>query len=263
MNLYAKQRHHNTMMHRILVSNLGYARHIDGTIWAHLRHAYRHFRTPVAIQKASLDAYKKIIEEAGPDICCMIEIDTGSPTSSGFDQFDYLTCADFPYRDVVSKYAVGSELADAWLTRGKSNSFMANRPYGFERHYLSLGSKRLLYRIMLEEGLVLYFTHLSLKSEVRLQQIKELRSFADKETGDVLIAGDFNILAGLGELEAFTGDGRYQLLNDSSQGTFTLFGKHYLLDICIASSHTVPRTSIEIIDQPFSDHDALLITVQK
>ena len=250
------------MTHRILVSNLGYARDIDGTVLSHLRHSYRHFRTPVALQKASLDAYKKIIEETKPDLCCLIEIDTGSSTSGGFNQFEYLAHPDYPMRDVLSKYAVNSRLSGARLTRGKSNGFMASRPYGFERHYLSRGSKRLIYRIVLEDGLVLFFTHLSLKEKIRLQQIKELRALADKEEGDVLIAGDFNIFAGLRELEMFTGDGRYQLLNDAAHGTFTLFGKHYLLDICLASSNAVPRTSLTIIDQPFSDHDALLITVE-
>jgi endonuclease/exonuclease/phosphatase family metal-dependent hydrolase len=251
------------MMHRILVSNLGYARGLDGSVIAHFRHIQRHFRTPMAFQKTALDAYKKIVEETNPDICCMIEIDTGSSTSCGFDQFEYLAHADYPLRDVVCKYAVNSKLASFRLTRGKSNGFMASRPYNFTRHYLSRGSKRLLYRIELEEQLVLYFTHLSLKAETRIQQMKELRALADKEEGDVLIAGDFNILAGLSELKIFTGDGRYTLLNDSAHGTFTLFGKHYLLDICLATSHTVARTSIQVIDQPFSDHDALLITVEK
>ncbi len=251
------------MMHRILISNLGYARNIDGTVLAHLLHSYRHFRTPLSLQKASLDAYKKIIEDTKPDLCCMIEVDTGSPTSGGFDQFEYLAHSDYPLRDVVNKYATNSRLSEFWMTRGKSNGFMANRPYDFKRIYLSLGSKRLIYRIVLEEGLVLFFTHLSLKKEVRLQQIKELRKLADNEEGDVLIAGDFNILAGLSELEAFTGDGRYQLLNDSAQGTFTLFGRHYLLDICLATCNVAARTSLAIIDQPFSDHDGLLITVDR
>lgn len=251
------------MMHRILVSNLGYARDIDGTMLAHLRKSYRHLHTPPLLQKISLDTYKKIVEETNPDICCMIEIDTGSIASGGFDQFAYLAHPDYPVRDVVSKYAVKSRLANFWATRGKCNGFMAKHPYEFERIYLSFGSKRLLYRIVLEEGVVLFFTHLALKSDIRKQQIDELRMLADRETGDVLIAGDFNILAGLEELDVFTKDGRYELLNDSAHGTFTLFGKHYLLDICLVSRHTTARTSLQIIDQPFSDHDALLITVSK
>jgi endonuclease/exonuclease/phosphatase family metal-dependent hydrolase len=250
------------MNHRILVSNIGYARNIDGSVLAHLRQSRHHLRTSVRSQKIALDAYKNIIAAVQPDICCMIEIDTGSPTSSGFDQFAYLLHPDYPLRDVVGKYAVSSRLSKFWLTRGKSNGFMAKRPYRFNRYYLSHGSKRLLYRIELEKGLVLFFTHLSLNSQTRLKQIQELRAFADKETGDVLIAGDFNILAGPDELKTFTRDGRYTLLNDSALGTFTLLGRHYLLDICLATSHTVPRTSIEVIDQPFSDHDALLITVE-
>ncbi len=249
------------MKHRILVSNLGYARDIDGTVLSHFLHIYRHFFTPIALQKSSLDAYKKIIAESNPDIYCMIEIDTGSPTSGGFDQFEYLACPDYPLRDVVSKYAIHSRLADFWMTRGKSNGFMARKPYVFERQYLSMGSKRLLYRIVLEESLVLFFTHLSLKKDIRIKQIRELRMLADKEEGNVLIAGDFNILAGLSELDILTGDGCYQLLNDSTHGTFTLFGKHYLLDICLVSSKIAARISLTIIDQPFSDHDALLITV--
>jgi endonuclease/exonuclease/phosphatase family metal-dependent hydrolase len=249
------------MKHRILVSNLGYARGIDGTLLQHMRQSYNHVCTPRGYQKRALDAYKQIMRSSDPDICCMVEIDTGSVGSCGLNQFDYLADQTYPVRDVIGKYAEGSKLT--WTRRGKSNGFIAKHPYNFQRLYLSHGSKRLLYRIVLEEGLVLFFTHLSLKRQVRIQQITELRALADKEEGEVLIAGDFNIFAGLEELEHFTGDGKYTLLNDKSEGTFTLFGRHYLLDICMASSLLVPRTSIEIIDQPFSDHDALLVTVDK
>jgi hypothetical protein len=193
----------------------------------------------------------------------MMEIDTGSFTSGGFDQFGYLVNAAYPLRDVCSKYAPNAWLGQFAPTRGKSNGFMAKQPHVFERLYFSRGSKRLLYRIALEEGLTLFFTHLSLTHDVRTHQLQELRTLADKETDDVVIAGDFNILAGLDELKIFISDGRYQLLNSPEQSTFTLFGKHYLLDICLVNTAAAAHTSLHIIDQPFSDHDALLITVEK
>jgi endonuclease/exonuclease/phosphatase family metal-dependent hydrolase len=141
---------------------------------------------------------------------------------------------------------VKSKLSKLPLTRGKCNGFMARRPYPFQLLYLSHGSKRLLYRIVLEEGLTLYFTHLALGKRTRTLQLKELRGLADNEPGDVLIAGDFNILAGLEELD-----------------TFTLMGRHYLLDLCIASRGAAAHTKVRIIDQPFSDHDALLVEVER
>lgn len=251
------------MQHRILVSNLGYARDIDGTLLPHISRGFRHFRTATRIQISSLDAYRAIVQSAQPDLCCMLEIDTGSFTSGWFNQFEYLSDPSYPYRDVCSKYSIDGALSRFILTKGKSNGFMAKRSYAFERLYLSQGSKRLIYRIVLEEGLALFFTHLSLKNNTRSQQLKELRMLADKEAGDVLIAGDFNILAGIDELNIFLGDKQYQLLNNPQQGTFTLFGKHYLLDICVASSRIAAYTKLQIIDQPFSDHDALFIVIEK
>ncbi len=253
----------NFMKHRILVSNIGYARDIDGALLTHFIRSHRHFYTTYYTQKTSLDTYLEIVKKLKPDICCMIEIDSGSFTSGGFNQFEYLIDSVYPFRDISSKYAIGGKLSNFFMTQGKSNGFMANREYEFERLYLSIGSKRLVYRIVLEKGLVLFFTHLSLKKIVRRQQMKELRIIADKENCDVIIAGDFNILAGIDEIDVFTGDGCYQLLNNPEEGTFSLFGKHYLLDLCIVSKSIVTQTSLQIIDQPFSDHDGLFIMVEK
>jgi endonuclease/exonuclease/phosphatase family metal-dependent hydrolase len=250
------------MQHRILISNLGYARHIDGTLLAHLLRSRRHLHTSQAIQKASLDAYKQIVQETRPDLCCLIEIDTGSFTSGGLNQFEYLANG-FSLRDVSSKYAEGSKLAHFALTKGKCNGFMAARPYPFNRLYFSRGSKRLVYRIELEPALTLLFTHLALGQETRTQQLKELRALADLETGETLIAGDFNILAGLGELSVFVDDGRYTLLNHPERSTFTLFGRHYLLDLCLASAGAAPYAALQVINQPFSDHDALLVSLNR
>lgn len=250
------------MLHRILVSNLGYARDIDGSILRHLKHGLRHFRTSVFVQKNALDAYRQIIKDANPHLCCLIEVDTGSFTSGWFNQFSYLEDSAYILRDVVSKYAVDRQHHHLSAFHGKCNGIMANRLYAYERLYLACGSKRLLYRIVLEEGLTLFFTHLSLHRSIRLQQLKELRVFADKEKGDVLIAGDFNILAGVDELSVLCGDKKYRILNNPEEGTFTLFGKHYLLDVCIANCSAQSHFSVKVIDQPFSDHDALLVTVE-
>ncbi len=243
-----------------MISNLGYARDIDGSWLAHLTRSRRHIYTSHAVQKAALESYRCIVQKTKPDLCCLIEVDTGSFTSGGLNQFAYLA-EGWPVTDVSSKYAPGSKLGMYGPTQGKCNGFMARHPYSFERLYFSRGSKRLLYRIALEEGLVLFFTHLALGQKTRTQQLKELRALADREAGEVLIGGDFNILAGLGELDVFLGDSKYCLMNDPECSTFTLMGRHYLLDLCIASRKIVPHVSLSIIDQPFSDHDMLLVNV--
>lgn len=248
-------------MQRILVSNIGYARGLDGGLVPHLLHSYRNVSTTVARQKKALDQYLAMVRKYDPDLCCIIEVDTGSLSSHWFNQFSYLCHHPYAHHDVTVKYVEGSRMAKYALTRGKSNGFMCKHPVEFSKQFFSCGSKRLVYRLELGEGRVMFFTHLALGEKTRTMQLKELRALADQEKGEVLIAGDFNILAGLEELDILVGDGRYELLNKPEDRTFRLFGNRYLLDICVASAALAKKAKLEIIDQPFSDHDALLITL--
>lgn len=51
-------------------------------------------------------------------------------------------------------------------------------------------------------------------------------------------------------------------MNDPAQATFRLFHRRYLLDLCIASADLAPCIQVRVIDQPYSDHDALLVKIK-
>lgn len=247
--------------YKILLSNLGYLRDVDGTAASHLAKSWRHVYCPLSVQYRSLAALRTIISEHNPDLICLLEIDTGSLTSGGLNQFALLS-HDYPCHDVASKYDANSYLQRWSVTKGKSSAFLAKACHAFERIYFTSGTKRLVYRVEVSDSLAVFFTHLSLKEAVRRQQLRELKVLIEREARDVVVLGDFNILAGLGELDELTDGGRIRLMNDPTASTFQLFKKRYLLDVCLMSQNIGKNARVSVIPQSFSDHDAILAVVE-
>lgn len=248
--------------YRILLSNLGYARGIGGQLSHHVLRAHRHFYCSPAVQKQSLRQLSAIIAEEDPDICCFVEIDKGSFTSAGFNQINVLADEKYPYFDIENKYAPGSHLRSFFITKGKSNAFMAKQNFLHEKIYFSHGTKRLIYKISLDAQLTLFFAHLSLNKAVRSRQIIEIKKLMEEVAGEVIFLGDFNVLTGLTELLPLVDQSSFVLLNREEDPTFTFHKRKLVLDLCICSKSLVKRAHLKVIPQPFSDHAALVLDVR-
>lgn len=244
---------------KILLSNLGYARNIDGRLWSHIRNATRYLWCPPAVQQESLRLFGGIINAEQPDLCCLIEIDRGSLNSAWFDQLTPLVDGDYRFFDIENKYGNGH--AHRPVMGGKCNGFISRWPVRFDKHYLQAGTKRLVYVVQLADNLTVVFGHFSLRRAVRARQFAELRQLADGLPGEVVILGDFNTFAGFDELSPLLDNSRYLVMNDAKLCTFKFSGLAMCLDLVLCTPGIAARCTVRIVPQPFSDHDAVVVEI--
>lgn len=246
------------MAYKIFFSNIGYAKGIDGTLWQHICRIHRHLYCGLPLQQQVLSQLKAIIMAEQPDLCCLVEIDRGSFHSSYYNQMLALLDEEYHFHDIADKYGEGNQIGRMPFFQGKSNAFLARTPLPYERLYFKYGAKRLIYRIQLPGNVFLFFAHFSLQARVRAQQFDEVRRLIEASPGEAIILADFNIMQGFDELKGLLGSDLV-LLNGEKDYTFTLHRSRWVLDLCICSRALAPRLRLEIIQQPFSDHAALLV----
>ena len=249
------------MTFKILFSNIGYAKGIDGSLKQHIAYFLRHLHTPHTVQERVLAQIKIIINAENPDLCCFVEIDRGSFNAAGFNQISALTDTEYQYHDITDKYGPESALGRMPLHRGKSNGFLAKANIPFKRLYLSHGSKRLVYCLKLPDNTHLFFAHFSLRKNIRLRQFQELRQLIEGNKGEVIILADFNIMSGFRELDPLLHDTDLTVISREDKPTFRFYRHHMVLDLCLCSQSLAARIDLKIIPQPFSDHAALSVSI--
>lgn len=247
---------------KILLSNLGYARGIDGRISHHARYWHRHLYCPAAVQKHTLHQLNALIAQEDPDVCCFVEIDRGSFTSAGFNQITALYSANYPQIHLENKYGPDSPLRSFFLTRGKSNGFMSRPQRPFETLYFDQGIKRLIQKITLAPELSLFFTHLSLNRATRREQLIEMAEILRNTPGESVLMGDFNVLLGFKELHPLLEQTGLVLLNEAHIPTFRFHRRSLVLDLCLCTAQVAQRSQLKIVPQPYSDHAALILEIQ-
>jgi endonuclease/exonuclease/phosphatase family metal-dependent hydrolase len=247
------------MAFKILFSNIGYARGIDGSLWQHICRFNRHFYCSIPLQQKVLIQVRDIMHAEKPDLCCFVEVDQGSYHSDNFNQINFLRDDDYRYFDVAEKYGPNSWLGRMPLHIGKSSAFVARQELAFERRYFSSGSKRLIHEVSLPDGIRLFFTHFSLHQKVRARQFREMRKLVEERKGPVIVLADFNIMRGFSELGPLLQGTDLKVLNRETDYTFTLHRMNWALDLCLYSAPLDGKLSLQIVPQPFSDHAALLV----
>jgi len=250
------------MPYRILFSNIGYAKGIDGSLRHHVGMFNRHFYCALPVQEQVLAQIKATIDTEKPDLCCFVEIDGGSLHTARFNQIDALMDTEYRFHDIAGKYGHESWLSRMPFHEGKSNAFLARSEIPFDRLYFSHGTKRLIYRLALPGDVWVYFAHFSLQKKTRVKQLAEMRRLVDQTPGKVIILADFNVMDGFGELDQLLKDSALRLLNKEDAHTFTFHKLSLALDLCICSDGLAKKTGLKIIPQPFSDHAALLVEIQ-
>lgn len=246
---------------KILFSNIGYAKGIDGTLWQHVCRATRHLYCPAPVQMTVLGQINAIIQTQKPDYACFVELDQGSLHSAYLNQIQHIITDDYPFYDIANKYG-----ADNWRTYmpmlgGRSNGFIARQTPAYKRLYFENGTKRLIYQITLPNSITLLFTHFSLSKNIRAKQFAEVRKLMAACHGPVILMADFNILHGFDELAPLLSDTDLVVLNDEQKHTFRFHTQFKTLDLCLCSKSIAHLMTLDIIDQPYSDHDALMLSM--
>lgn len=249
------------MPQKILFSNIGYAKGIDGTLWQHLSRAGRHLYCGVPTQMLVLGQLKAIIDLEQPDICCFVEIDRGSVASGYVNQLQVLMDDDYFFCDIANKYGEGNWRQYMPFSKGRSSAFLSKQKLTYDRLYFEHGTKRLMYRIVLPGNIHVFFAHFSLDRKVRVRQFREVRGLMEQCGGDAILLADFNIMYGFSELDPLLKDSDLRLVSKEDQVTFTFHNRKLALDLCICSQALLERLTLKVVDQPFSDHQALLVEI--
>jgi endonuclease/exonuclease/phosphatase family metal-dependent hydrolase len=240
------------MSFRILFSNIGYARGIDGSLWQHIS------RCPIPSQQQVLMQLKNIIQTEHPDLCCFVEIDSGSRASAGLNQLAFIQDDSYIFSDIADKYGADNWRGRLPLHSGKSSAFLSKTTLPFDRLYFKNGSKRLIHGVLLPDGITLFFCHFSLSRTIRRMQFAEMAHLAKQRTGPVIIMADFNIHSGFSELQPLLEEADLDVLSDEQHPTFTFHRHQMALDLCLCSRSLRERVDLRIIPQPFSDHAAIV-----
>lgn len=249
------------MPYKVLFSNVGYAKGIDGSLGHHIRFFGRHFYSGTSVQQQVLSQLKAIITQEDPDLCCFVEIDSGSLHSARFNQIDALVDESYAFHNVAGKYGEESWLSRALFHKGKSNGFLSKTQLDFNHLYFRNGSKRLIYHVRLPDQISLFFAHFSLDWKVRKLQMEELRAFLAETPGEVIILADFNIWRGFGELAPLLEDESLMVLNKEDEPTFMFHKRKAALDLCLVSKSLADKAKLTIVPQPYSDHAAILLEI--
>ena len=246
--------------HKILFSNLGYARGISGRLSEHIRYLHRHFYCSLPVQKRALQQFCQLIREEKPDVCCLVEIDQGLDGPKRFNQLEMLISEIYPFSDIENKYGKESFFRSFAATAGKSNAFISKQTLVFEKLFFKHGIKRLIYKIQLENNITLFFAHFSLNKKVRTQQIKEAAELIAEVRGEAIFLGDFNILSGLSEIAPLLKNGLV-LLNRAEDPTFFFHKQKRILDLCICTKNISEYMRLKVVQQSYTDHAALIIEI--
>jgi endonuclease/exonuclease/phosphatase family metal-dependent hydrolase len=249
------------MTQKILFSNIGYAKGIDGTLWQHISRIGRHIYCGESTQTLILKQLKGILDAEQPDLGCFVEIDQGSFHSAYVNQLKYLIDDDYKFFDIANKYGEGNWRGRMPLSKGRSSAFLSKSEVKFDRLYFTHGTKRLMYRIVLPGNIHVFFAHFSLDRAVRVQQFEEVRGMMQQAGGDSILLADFNIMHGFSELDPLIKNTNLKVLSKETDHTFTFHRRKLALDLCICSDALLDRISVRVIPQPFSDHQALLVEV--
>ncbi|PZP57276.1 MAG: hypothetical protein DI586_00940 [Micavibrio aeruginosavorus] len=247
---------------KILFSNLGYARGIDGSLWHHVSRAGRHLYCTVPPQQLALSQLKEVMNAEQPDLCCFVEIDKGAFHSSYLNQMEALRDESYRFSDITNKYGEDHFLSRLPFHKSKCNGFLAKHDLPFEKLYFKSGRKRLIYRMMLPEGIMVYFAHFSLQSHVRIEQFNEIGHIIRNDGRPSILLADFNIFQGFSEIAELLNNANLKLMNRDGEHTFRFHRRQHILDLCLATDTIAPRIDLRIIPQPYSDHAALFLEIR-
>lgn len=244
---------------RILFSNLGYARGISGNLKDHLRYGLRHLVNSARVRQSVFAELGDLLNEQQPDIVALVEVEQQPRTRRLLEQALNIANMELGWQHYQNKYAAKGPATQLPGMKHKAMALMASAPLQFDALYFADGSKRLVYRVQLADSVELYIAHFALSRKVRARQFTQLREWIDGRETSAIVMGDFNIFAGIGELSPLQRHDGLVLLNDPARHTFRFWRNRMMLDLALVSPDLAPRATVEVFDQPYSDHDALLL----
>ncbi len=236
---------------RILLYNVGYATALDGSMRNYVLKSYRYLYTPRRIIRKVRQALYTMLTSEQPDICCFVEVHRKKafvPRKPDYQGFH-----------MANKYGNRSMLRKLPFFRDNCNGFVAREDLNFDRLYLKSGTKKLVYRIDLQNDIKLFLVHFSLNRRTRAKQCQELSEML-RGYKKVVVCGDFNVFKGTGELETLAECSRLQIVNANAL-TFPAVNPRRSLDLFLCSEDLGKVSARVLNDVQVSDHLPVMLEV--
>ncbi|MEL7537677.1 MAG: endonuclease/exonuclease/phosphatase family protein [Pseudomonadota bacterium] len=150
-----------------------------------------------------LDRLIDFIKLQAPDVCGLIEVDTGSIRSRMINQAESIAAALEFKSSYETKYGGTSVNNLLPIVRKQGNALLAGPNVHHERfHFFDTGIKKLVIELELDDCAI-FLVHLSLKYRHRHLQLRHLYDLIRKTRKPVIVAGDFNTFWGGDEIYLF------------------------------------------------------------
>ena len=203
------------------------------------------------------DKIADFIKLVGPDVIGLIEVDTGSYRTQNSNQAEIIARAmryDCVYR---SKYSAKSIAQRLPVVNKQGNAILTNQKIKSQQfHYLRSGVKRLVIELELANFTV-FLVHLSLGFRKRHSQLQDLQSMVANAQKPVIVAGDFNVFWGAGELQLFLSETGLQNVNYDGKPSHPSRAPRRQLDFILCSPQ-IETTDFIVPQLGLSDHVPLI-----
>lgn len=236
---------------KIMFLNLQYGLGLDGSFGDFLRHFYRYFYCSRKVEVKAVDALKDILWKERPDVLLL--------TETYLEHLKDLVNEGYAYFDVGNKYGPMSLLRKIPGFRRRSNGFLANGNFNFDKHYLKNGVKKLIYEIKINEDLGLFMGHFSLSGRTRKKQFDELKKIAGRYK-KVILCGDFNIFSGYEELESLIKELDLKIVAKQEHKTYPAYNPKHHMDLFLCSKDLKIKGA-KVLREKLSDHLPVILEV--
>ncbi|MDD5294823.1 MAG: endonuclease/exonuclease/phosphatase family protein, partial [Patescibacteria group bacterium] len=190
--------------------------------------------------KPGSSPFKKIsllVKRERPEIVALAEIDSGSARTNFTSQVDLLK-REGGFADGIFQCKYKSKpLRKLPISKNQGNAVLAKKGLSASHwfHYLDYGIKRLVIEVKFGSSFNLFLVHLALSRRSRQKQIKQLLSYVKGSEQPVIVAGDFNLFKGSGEIDDLIKEGGLKSANKNHQPTFPSWKPKKELDFFLVS----------------------------
>lgn len=227
-----------------MIFNVGYLTGVTGRISEYL-FKVSGFIFPNMISADMLKNLTSLVERTKPDILFLSEV-RDQPYMAPIKDLFAKSCIDI-------KYKPGSIFNSLPFFYGNCNGIFLRNPLPTKKLFIKNGSKKLVYQIALSKDCSILFSHFALGKRTRKKQFSEIAQIAS-QSKQVIIAGDFNIFKGAGELQDLLEKADVRLVNNFADKTFPGHNPTHAVDLFLASP-SIRTVRLEVVNGVFvPDH---------
>lgn len=217
---------------RLLLFNIAYATGPPRGAYHHVVSAHRYLRS----ERHHINHICSYVEELAPDVAGLVEVERGSMRNQRVDQVAVIARRLSHHYCYGCKYGRRSVYRFLPILRQQGNVLLGREELTrHAQHFFPVGAKRLIMEAEVS-GLRIFLVHLAVTRRVRERQIHMLQNIVgDGNAQPTVVAGDFNVFGGHGELDALLRHTGLQTLNRDHTPTYPAYKPRKELDFVLCS----------------------------